>query len=162
MQQLSAALHSRELTSLSRVLKALGSIVCVVLTPFRLSQISCCTLQQPQVFPWSEAASVPPPTECRSCSLSFSFSLSTFILPSFAWIYIFLSSGQGLLPNLSCCSAMSSASEDVFLMHPQREIYSMSNYSSAILSPAPPTPTPPPNPLLLLFYCYFFSLNICY
>jgi len=37
MQQLSAALHSRELATLSRVLKALASIVCVVLTPFRLS-----------------------------------------------------------------------------------------------------------------------------
>ena len=37
MKQLSAALHSKELASLSRVLKALARIVCVVLTPFRLS-----------------------------------------------------------------------------------------------------------------------------
>ena len=37
MQQLSAALHSRKLASLSKVLKALSRIVCVVLTPFRLS-----------------------------------------------------------------------------------------------------------------------------
>ena len=37
MQQISAALNSGKPTSLSKVLKALSRIVCVVLTPFRLS-----------------------------------------------------------------------------------------------------------------------------
>ena len=53
---------------------------------------------------------------------------------SFAWIYIFLSSSQGLLATLSWCSVRFSSSEDVFLMHPWREKYSRSIYSSAILS----------------------------
>ena len=73
--------------------------------------------------------------QVQSCSLS-SFSLTSFILLSFAWICIFLSSGQGLLPTPSWCSARSSASEDVFLMHPWREMYSTSTYSSAILLPS--------------------------
>ena len=41
----------------------------------------------------------------------------SFILPRFAWIYIFLSSGWGLLPVLSWCSERSPVSKDVFLRH---------------------------------------------
>ena len=67
-------------------------------------------------------------------SRSFSLSLPSFILPSFAWICIFLSGGQGLLPAVSWCSVRSSASEEVFLMHPWREMYSTSTYFFPILS----------------------------
>ena len=43
---------------------------------------------------------------------------SSFILPSFAWDYIFFSAGQELLPAFICCSACTSVSESVFLMYP--------------------------------------------
>ena len=54
----------------------------------------------------------------------------SFVLQSFAWLYIFFSSAYVLLSTLSWCSASTSVSEGVFLMHPQREMYSMSTYSS--------------------------------
>ena len=54
----------------------------------------------------------------------------SFVLQSFAWLYIFFSSAYVLLSTLSWCSASTSVSEDVFLMHPQREMYSMSTYAS--------------------------------
>ena len=46
------------------------------------------------------------------CSLS-SFSLPSFILSNFTWIYILLSRGQGLLPAFSWCSARSSSPKNV-------------------------------------------------
>ena len=50
-------------------------------------------------------ASVPPLPRGRSSPyILLHFSLPSFILLSFAWVYIFLSSGQGLLPALSWCS----------------------------------------------------------
>ena len=58
---------------------------------------------------------------------------SSFVLPSFAWFYIFFSSGQVLLSSLSWCSACISVSEGVFLLYPWREMYSTSTYSSTIL-----------------------------
>ena len=61
------------------------------------------------------------------------FPPSSFILPSFAWFYIFFSTGQVLLSALSWCSACTSVSEGVFLMYLWREMYSTSTYSSAIL-----------------------------
>ena len=64
------------------------------------------------------------------------FPLLSSILARFAWTCIFLSSGHGLLQSLSWCSVRSSASEDVFLMHPWREKSSTSTYISAILSPS--------------------------
>ena len=57
----------------------------------------------------------------------------SFILLSFAWVYIFFSAGQVLLSGLSWCSAFTSVSEGVSLMYPWKEIYFMSAYSSAIL-----------------------------
>ena len=63
-------------------------------------------------------ASVPPLTEGRSSSNTPVFPLSSFILPSFAWFYIFFSTGQVLLSTLNWCSACTSVSEGVFLMHP--------------------------------------------
>jgi len=61
------------------------------------------------------------------------FPPSSFILLSFAWFYIFFSSGQVLLPVLSRYTASPSVSEGVFLMYPWREMYSTYTYSSAIL-----------------------------
>ena len=58
---------------------------------------------------------------------------STCILPSFAWVYVFFSTGQVLLSALSWCLACTSVSEGVFLMYPWREMYSTSTYSSTIL-----------------------------
>ena len=51
MFQLPVITHSRVLVSLSAVRRAVASIVCVVVTPFRLSQMRCCTLQQLKCFP---------------------------------------------------------------------------------------------------------------
>ena len=61
------------------------------------------------------------------------FPPSSFILPSFACLYIFFSTGQILLSTLSWCSACTSVSEGVFLIYPWREMFSMSTYYSAIL-----------------------------
>jgi len=68
---LPAATHTNGPTPQFRVCRAMTRIICVVLTPFRLSQISCFTLQQtqflplcPNRFPWMEEslpASVPLP-----------------------------------------------------------------------------------------------------
>ena len=82
--------------------------------------------------------SVPPPSEGRSSPINTPvFPPSSFVLPSFVWVYIFFSSGQVLLSTLSWCSACASVSEGVFLMYPWREIYSRSTYSSAILFSLP-------------------------
>ena len=43
--QLPAAVHSKGFLSLSRACRAAARIVCVVLAPFRWSQIHCCTRQ---------------------------------------------------------------------------------------------------------------------
>ena len=80
-------------------------------------------------------ASVPPPTKGRSSPTNTPiFPPSSFILPSFAWFYIFFSAGQVLLSALSWCSACTSVFEGVFLIYPWREMYS--TYSSPILSSA--------------------------
>ena len=113
---------------------------CLILFSFRLPQISCFPLslvspltQLPQRGDWTPAP-VPPPTEGRTSPTNTPVSPhSSLILPSFAWVYIFFSAGQGLLSSLSWRSACNSVSEGVFLMYPWREIYSMSTYSSAIL-----------------------------
>ena len=81
-------------------------------------------------------ASVPPPAEGRSSPTKTPvFPPSSFILLSFAWIYIFFSAGHLLLSTLSWCSACTSVSRGVFLMYPWREMYSTLTYSSAILFP---------------------------
>ena len=71
-----------------------------------------------------------PQVQVQSHSLS-SFSIPSFILTSFAWICIFLSSSQGLLATLSWCSVRFSSSEDVCLMHPGERS-----------TPGPSTPLP--------------------
>ena len=118
------AARSSGLAYVTRVCRAAAQIIYVTLTPFRLSQISSSTLQQPS--PWFQSIaskwwSCPcfqlPHTLGAGpvCSLFSSFSLPSCILLRFAWIYILLSGGQGLLPVLSWCCARS-ASEGVFLM----------------------------------------------
>ena len=84
----------------------------LILILFRLPQISCFT----------EGRS--------SLTNTLAFPPSFFILLSFAWFYIFFSTGRVLLSTVRWCSAC--ASEGVFLMYPWREMYSMSTYSSTI------------------------------
>ena len=89
-------------------------------------------------LPWcgdQNPASIPLPAKSRSSPNNTPvFPPSSFILPSFVWVYIFFSAGQVLLSTLSWCSACTSeVSEGVFLMYPWREVYSTSTYSSAIL-----------------------------
>ena len=70
--QFPTTMCSRGLGSLSRECSVAARIVCVVLTPFRLSQISCCTqrlLLCPKQLLWCGdliPALVPPPFVCRS------------------------------------------------------------------------------------------------
>ena len=95
-------------------------------------------------LPWCgdrTPASVPPPAEGRSSPTNTPvFTPSSFILPSFAWFYIFFSAGQVLLSALSWCSPCTSVSEGVLLMFPWERC-----------TPRPPTPPPscsPPPPTL--------------
>ena len=141
MPQLPPTVYSGGLGSLSGVHRATSWIVSVDLTlSFRLSQISSFILQRCQMLPlfptllplygYLTAAPACPSPECRA-SPAHSLFFPSFLHPlSFAWICIFLSSDHGLLPALSWCSVTSSASEDVFLMHPWREMYSSSTISS--------------------------------
>lgn len=79
------------------------------------------------------STSVPPPpwVLVQSHSLPSTFSLPSFVLSSFAWVYVFLSCVQELLPTLSCCSVRFFVSEEVFLMIPVEKF--SSTYSSSIL-----------------------------
>ena len=89
--------------------------------------------QLPQSGDWAPV-SVPAPAEDRSSPTNTPVFLpSSFILLSFLWFYIFVSTDQVLLSALSWCSACSSVSESVFLLYLWREIYSTSTSSSSIL-----------------------------
>ena len=95
---------------------------------FWLRQLPWCGDQTP--------ASVPLLAKGRSSHTNtVTFPPSSFILPSFAWFYLFFSAGQVLLSAPSWCPACTSVSEGVFLMYPRREMYSVSTYSRAILFP---------------------------
>ena len=114
----------------------------LILIPFRLPQMSCftpslkCFCSDSDVCPmwgWTPA-SVPPPAKGRSSPANTPvFPPSSFLLPSFAWVYIFFSTSQVFLSVLSWCSACTSVSEGVFLMYLWREMYSKPTCSSAIL-----------------------------
>ena len=115
---------------------------CLTLIPFRLRQMSCFTLSL-KCFS-SDSDSCPSvgirpllqflPAEGRSSPTNTPvFSPSSFVLLSFAWFYMFFSTGQVLLSAFSWCSACTSVSEGVFLMYPWRGRYSMSTHSSIIL-----------------------------
>lgn len=77
----------------------------------RLSPLVGSSVSRGRVWRWLRAWKVFRQTVCRwvelcpvwSHSVSSSFSLPSFILLNFAWICIFLSSGQGLLPLLGWC-----------------------------------------------------------
>ena len=98
---------------------------CLFLIPFRLPQISCSTLSLNCFSSDSDNC----PDVGIGPLLQFShllragpillkllfFPLVLFILPSFAWVYIFFSTGQVLLSTFSWCSAFTSVSEGVFL-----------------------------------------------
>ena len=115
---------------------------CLILIPFRLPQMSCFTLSL-KCFS-SDSDSCPNvgirallqflPAEGRSSPTNAPVSPpSSFVLLSFAWFYMFFSTGQVLLSALGWCSAWGSVSGGVFLMHPLGEMCSTSTYSSAIL-----------------------------
>ena len=116
---------------------------CLILIPFRLPEISCFTLSLKCFFSDSDNfpnVGIGPlfqfPHLLRAGPVLLTLLLpppSFFILPSFAWFYIFFSTGQVLLSALSWCSACMSVSEGVFLMYLWREMDSMSAYSSTIL-----------------------------
>ena len=112
---------------------------CLILIPFMLSQIS--SLSAINVSPLTQTIApmrgsdscFSSPTSRGQVLLTLVFPPSSLVLPSFAWFYIFFSSGQVVLSALSWCSACTSVSEGVFLMYPWRQMYSTSTYSSAIL-----------------------------
>ena len=114
---------------------------CLILIPFRLPQISCfpyslnCFSSDSDAPMWDRTpAPILQSAKGRSSPTNTPISPpSSFILLSFAWIYIFFSVGQLLLSTLSWCSACTPLSEGVFLMYLWREMYSMYIYSSAIL-----------------------------
>ena len=115
---------------------------CLILFPFRLPQVSCFTLSLKCLSSDSDSC----PFVGTGPLLQFPhllragpvlntpvFPPSSFILLSFAWLYIFFSAGQVLLSALSWCSACTFVSEGIFLMYLWREMYSMSTYSSNIM-----------------------------
>ena len=111
---------------------------CLILSPFRLPQISCFTLSlkcfssDPDNCPdvgIRPLLQLPHPLRAGPVLLKLLF----FLLLSFAWFCIFFSTGQVLLSALSWCSAYTSVSEGVFLVYLWREMYSSSTYSSTIL-----------------------------
>ena len=108
-----------------------------ILIPFTLPEISCFTLSLKCFSSDSDNCS---PTNTPV------FPPSSFLLPSFAWFYVFFFTGQALLSAFSWCSACSSMSEDVFLMHLWREMYSTST-------------TPPPS-CSPRSYCVFLIISI--
>ena len=131
MPQLPAAAHSCEHVSLSVVCRAATRIVCVW---FSLHSV-CCRSATSLFDSFKLFPSVPtkcpgcrdltfalgphiPQVQVWPCSLSSFFHFLPFILLSFVWIYIFPSGSKGLLWLLSWCSVRTSASENVFLMHP--------------------------------------------
>ena len=116
---------------------------CLILVPFRLPQISCFTLSLKCFSSDSDCCldggtgplpQSPPPLRVGPVLLTLLF-FPLVPLLSFAWFYIFFSSGQVLLSAPSWCSAGTSMSQGVFLMYPWREMYSTSTYSSSILFP---------------------------
>ena len=116
---------------------------CLILIPFKLPQMSCLTLSlkcfssDPDNCPnvrVRSPTSVPPLTKRKSSPTNTTvLPPCSFVLPSFAWFYIFFSGDQILLSTLSWCFASTSVSEGRFLMYLWREMYSTSTYSSAIL-----------------------------
>lgn len=135
---------------------------CLILILFRLPQISCFTLNLkcfssdsdncPPCEDWTPLQFLHPP-KAGPVLLTLLF----FPLSSFAWFYIFFSSGQVLMSALSWRSACTSVSEGVFLMYLWREMYSTSIYSSAILFSK--TQIAIFQLCLVEHFCYFSKIN---
>ena len=116
---------------------------CLILIPFRLSQISCFILSLkcfssdpdncPNVGIGPHLRFQHPPRAGPVLVTLLFFPLVPLSYRVFACFYILFSSGQVVPSALSCCSASTSVSECVVLMYPWREMHSMSTYSSAIL-----------------------------
>ena len=100
-----------------------------------LSALNVSPLTQTIALVWDRTpGSVPLAAEGRSSPTNTPvFTPSSFFLSSFAWFYIFFSSGQVLLSALSRYSACTSESEGVFLVYPWRAMYLKSTYSSTTL-----------------------------
>ena len=129
---------------------------CLILIPFRLSQISCFPLSL-KCF-CSDSGSCPAvgigpllqfphllragpvlltllffPLVPSSYQVLHGSIYSFFFFIFFFRFYILFSTGQVLLSALRWCSTCTSVSEGVFLMYLWREMYSTSTYSSSIL-----------------------------
>ena len=118
---------------------------CLILIPFRLPQISCFSVSLKSFSSDSDNCpnvgigpllQFPHPPRAGPVLLTLLFPPGSFLLPSFAWLYIFFSSGQALLSALSWCSACTSVSEGMFLMYTGGER----------CTPRPPTPPPSCSP----------------
>ena len=137
--QLPDAVPSRGPVSLSRVCMAEARTVWFSFhlgcqrSAISLSALNVSPLTQAIALMWgSDPCFSSPHTSGRSSPTNTPvFPPSSFIPPSFAWLYIFFSASQVFLSTLSWCSACTSVSEGVFLMHLWREMYSTSTYSSA-------------------------------
>ena len=116
---------------------------CLVLIPFRLSQISCFTLSlkyfssDPHNCPDVGIGPLLQVPQLQRAGPALVTVLFFPLVPSSyqvfcGSIYCF-SAGQILLSALSWCSPCTSVSEGIFLMYPWKETYSMSTYSSTIL-----------------------------
>ena len=99
---------------------------CLILIPFRLPQISCFTLSLKCFSSDSDSCpdvgmgpllQFPHPWRAGPILLTLVFPPSSFILLSFAWVYMFFSSAQVLLSALSWYSTCTSVSEGIFLMY---------------------------------------------
>ena len=105
---------------MSGICRAVTRIVCVILIPFRLSQISCFTLSLKcfsSVLNNCPDVGIGPllqflyPRRAGPVLLTLFFPPTSFILPSFGWFYTFFPSGQVLLPALNWCYVSNSESE---------------------------------------------------
>ena len=139
--QLPDAVPSREPASLSGVYMAAARTVWFSLhlgchrSAVSLSAFNVSPLTQTIVLMWGSDPCFRSPTlwgQIQSTDTSV-FPPSSLVLPSFAWFYIFFSTGQVLLSILSWCSPCTSVFKGVFLMYPWGEIYSRFTYFSAIL-----------------------------
>ena len=135
--QLPATVPSKGPTSLSGVCMAVARTVWFSFhlgchrSAVLLSDLNVSPLTQTIAPMWgSDPCFSSPTAEGRSSPTNtLVFPPSSFILPNFAWFYIFFSTHQVLLYALSWHCACSSLSDGVFLMYPWREMYSMSTCS---------------------------------
>ena len=113
----------------------------LILIPFRLPQISCFTLSLKYFSSDSDNCpdvgmgpllQFPHPWRAGPILLTLVFPPSSFILLSFVWFYIFLSTGQGLLSTLRWSSACTSVSQGVLLIYPWGERCCTSTHSPAV------------------------------